>query len=80
MSDFYCTIGNKCQSQQNPKKINLHIGYDSKDPNYEMSNEEVEILLDLIEPRLAEIFTDAIEVFPEITGLEISINESNNNS
>lgn len=79
MSEFCCTIGNRCQEQP-VKKINLHVGYVSKDPEYELSDEEVGILLDLIEPRLAEIFGDTIKVFPELTGIDISINESENNS
>lgn len=78
---YYCTVGNRW-NQESPeaKRVEMRINYKTKDSDCELSDEEMDILLELVEPRLVEIYTDIIKVFPEINGVDISINNSENNS
>lgn len=74
--EFYCTIGNRAeQSNISMNTAKLSIKYDTIDKDVRLSDEDAQALADLIRDRMMEIFVDVIEVFPEISELDINITE-----
>ena len=78
--EFMCNINNNIdESMQsvddNMKNLKLEILYHTIDPKTELNQEEATSLQELIQDTMMDVYRDVVTVFPEINGLEISINK-----
>jgi hypothetical protein len=74
--EYYCTIGNVPEQEDkiaNP--LILHIAYKTKNENTVLSLEDSQTLADMINERLGGLFSDILDVFPELSAIDISISE-----
>lgn len=78
--EFMCNINNNIdESMQsmddNMKNLKLEILYHTINPKTELNQEEATSLQELIQDTMMDVYRDVVTVFPEINGLEISINK-----
>ena len=78
--EFMCNINNNIDElmqsvDDNMKNLKLEILYHTIDPKTELNQEEATSLQELIQDTMMDVYRDVVTVFPEINGLEISINK-----
>ena len=74
--EYYCTPGNRLEfDNQSSNHIILNITYGTKDKDVVLSEEDAQSLADIVNNKIGNLFTEVLDMFPEISELDISISE-----
>lgn len=80
--EYYCTVGNIPKQEDkitNPLALHINVTYRTKNENTVLSLEDSQTLANMVNEglseRLSELFIDILEVFPELSGINVSISE-----